>query len=129
MREIKLGDVTPTRDFNYVEDICRGFEMLMDCKEAVGKVVNIGSNFEISIEDTFNLIKSIMKVDARLIKDEERMRPAGSEVFRLKCDNKLIEQLVGYKPQVNFEQGLSRTVQWFTNPENLKRYKAGLYNV
>ena len=129
MKEIKLGDVTPTRDFNYVADTCRGFLALANCDESVGKVVNIGSNYEISVGDTLNLIKKIMKSDVKFIVDEQRIRPEKSEVNRLWCDNTLINKLTGFKPQYSIERGLEETVEWFINPENLKRYKAGIYNV
>lgn len=129
MKEIKLGDVTPTRDFNYVADTCRGFLALANCDEAIGKVVNIGSNYEISIGDTLDLIKKIMKSDVKFIVDEQRIRPEKSEVNRLWCDNTLINSLTGFKPEYSIEKGLEKTVEWFLNPENLKRYKAGIYNV
>lgn len=129
MKEIKLGDVTPTRDFNYVEDTCRGFLALAVCDEAIGKVVNIGSNFEISIGDTLNLIKKIMKSDVQFKVDEQRIRPEKSEVNRLWCDNSLVNSLTGFKPQYSIEKGLEKTIDWFLNPENLKKYKAGIYNV
>lgn len=128
-KEIKLGDTRPTRDFNYVSDTCRGFLDLAKCEKAIGETVNIGSNFEISIQDTFNLIKKIMKSDVQLVQDKERLRPENSEVHRLWCDNKLIESLTGFKPEVSIEQGLVKTVDWFTKPENLARYKADIYNV
>ena len=88
IKEIKLGDTTPTRDFNYVKDICRGFILLSKCDQAIGETVNIGSNYEISIKETFELIKDIMHSDVKLITDEQRIRPEKSEVFRLWCDNK-----------------------------------------
>jgi len=88
VKEIKLGDTSPTRDFNYVEDICRGFILLSQCDQAIGETVNIGSNYEISIKETFELIKDIMHSDIKLITDEQRIRPEKSEVFRLWCDNK-----------------------------------------
>lgn len=129
MKEIKLGDITPTRDFNYVEDTCRGFLALANCESAIGKVVNIGSNYEISIGDTLNLIKKIMKSDVEFKIDEQRIRPEKSEVNRLWCDNSLIHSLTGFKPHYSIEEGLKKTIEWFLNPENLKRYKAGIYNV
>lgn len=129
MKQIKLGDVSPTRDFNYVEDTCRGFIALANCPEAIGKTVNIGSNYEISVKDTLELIRKIMKSDVEFVIDEQRIRPENSEVHRLWCDNSLINKLTGFKPERTIEQGLEKTVQWFTNPENLKRYKAGIYNV
>lgn len=129
MKQIKLGDVSPTRDFNYVADTCRGFIALANCPEAIGKTVNIGSNYEISVKDTLELIRKIMKSDVEFVLDEQRIRPENSEVHRLWCDNSLINKLTGFKPEHTIEQGLEKTIQWFTNPENLKRYKAGIYNV
>lgn len=128
-KEIRLGDVTPTRDFNYVEDTCRGFVALAHCAEAIGKTVNIGSNYEISVGDTLNLIKELMNSDVLFVTDEQRLRPEKSEVFRLWCDNTLINQLTGFEPRVNIREGLQRTIAWFTNSRNLKKYKADIYNV
>lgn len=129
MKEIKLGDVTPTRDFNFVEDTCRGFVALANCDKAIGKAVNIGSNFEISIGDTLNSIKKIMNSDVEFITDEQRIRPEKSEVHRLWCDNSLIKDLTGFEPKYSIESGLTKTIDWFTNKDNLKKYKAGIYNV
>ena len=128
-KEIKLGDPSPTRDFNYVEDCCRGFIMLAESKKTIGETVNIGSNTEISIGDTFNLIKEIMSSDVILINDEQRKRPKKSEVFRLCCDNKKIKELVSYEPEVDIRNGLKKTIDWITQPENLKMYKSEIYNV
>jgi NAD dependent epimerase/dehydratase len=128
-KSIELGDTTPTRDFNYVEDTCRGFIALAECEEAVGKTVNVGSNREISIGDTLNLVKELMSSEVDFITDEKRIRPDKSEVFRLWCDNTQIEQLTGFKPQVDIREGLERTIKWFTNGNNLNRYKANIYNV
>ncbi len=129
MKEIQLGDIAPTRDFNYVEDTCQGFLALARCDAAIGKTVNVGSNFEISIGDTLNLIKKIMKSDVVFKVDEQRIRPEKSEVNRLWCDNTLIHTLTGFKPKYTIETGLEKTIEWFKNPENLKKYKAGIYNV
>ncbi|WP_445366947.1 NAD-dependent 4,6-dehydratase LegB [Methylomonas sp. BW4-1] len=128
-KRIQLGDVSPTRDFNYVEDTCRGFIALAESAQAIGETVNIGSNFEISVGETLNLIKSIMASDVEFLVDEQRLRPEKSEVNRLWCDNSKIKQLTGFAPQVTLEEGLRRTVAWFTEPDNLKRYKADIYNV
>lgn len=128
-KEIKLGDVTPTRDFNYVSDTCRGFLALAEAESTFGKTVNIGSNYEISIGDTFNLIKKIMNVDAKVLTDETRIRPDKSEVHRLWCDNTLIKKLTSYEPQVGIEKGLTYTIEWFMNRDHLKKYKAHIYNV
>ena len=128
-KQIKLGDVTPTRDFNYVEDTCRGFIALAESGMTLGEVVNIGSNSEITIADTLNLIKEIMSSDVEFIVDEQRIRPGKSEVFRLFCDNHKIKILTGFKSQVGIREGLERTVDWILKPENLKSYKANIYNV
>lgn len=129
MKEIKVGDMRPTRDFNYVEDTARGFIELANCEAAIGKTINIGSNFEISINDTFEMIKNIMKSDVKFSTDDARIRPDKSEVFRLWCDNKLIESLTGFKPKYDLKTGLEKTVEWFLNSENLKKYKTNIYNV
>jgi len=129
MKEIKLGDVTPTRDFNYVEDTCNGFIALAESSNTIGEVVNIGSNFEISVGDTLNIIKELMNSDVEFVIDEQRIRPEKSEVFRLWCDNTKIEKLTGFKPQVGIQEGLKRTIDWITQPDNLKNYKSEIYNV
>ena len=127
-KEIKLGDLSPTRDFNYVIDTCRGFIQLANCSDAIGKTVNIGSNYEISVGDTLNLIKDLMKSDVAFITEDQRLRPEKSEVFRLWCDNSLINQLTGFKPELSIERGLKETINWFLNPENLEKYKSDIYN-
>jgi len=127
-KEIKLGDVSPTRDFNYVTDTCRGFIDLANCSEAVGKTVNIGSNYEISVGDTLNLIKNLMNSDVTFITEDQRLRPENSEVFRLWCDNSLINQLTSFKPEFSIEDGLQETINWFLNPQNLLKYKTDIYN-
>jgi NAD dependent epimerase/dehydratase len=128
-RQIKLGDVTPTRDFNYVLDTCRGFLSLAGAPAAVGQTLNIGSNFEISVADTLAMIRDIMGSDVEFVQDEARLRPDGSEVFRLWCDNTRIQALTGYEPAWPLRRGLEATIDWFTAPANLARYKAGRYNV
>jgi len=128
-RQIQLGDVSPTRDFNYVEDTCRGFIALAESEASIGETVNIGSNFEISVGDTLNLIKTIMNSEVEFLLDEQRLRPEKSEVNRLWCDNSKIKQLTGFAPQVSLEQGLRLTVDWFSQPDNLKKYKTDIYNV
>jgi|TARA_B110001450_G_C17597266_1_gene471383 NAD dependent epimerase/dehydratase len=128
-KEIQLGNPSPTRDFNYVEDCCRGFVMLAESEKTIGETVNIGSNTEISIGDTFNLIKELMSSDVTLVNDEQRKRPKKSEVFRLWCDNKKIKELTSYEPKVDIQNGLKKTINWITKPENLKMYKSEIYNV
>ena len=128
-KKIKLGALSPTRDFNYVEDCCRGFIMLSESKKTIGEIINIGSNTEISIGEIFDLIKELMSSDATLSNDKQRKRPKNSEVFRLCCDNKKIKELVSYKPKINIRNGLKKTINWITKPENLKMYKSEIYNV
>jgi len=128
-REIKLGDLTPTRDFNFVRDTAEGFCRLAECDAAVGREVNVCSNYEISMRDTLNLIAKIMGADVTFVEDAQRLRPAKSEVFRLWGDNALMKELTGFTPKYSIEAGLRETVKWFTDPENLKRYKADIYNV
>jgi NAD dependent epimerase/dehydratase len=129
IKKIKLGDLSPTRDFNYVTDTCRGFIAIGEHDETVGKEINISSNYEISMRDTLDLIKKIMKADVQFITDEQRIRPKESEVFRLWGDNSLIKNLTGIKPEYNIESGLTETCKWFTNSKNLEKYKANIYNV
>jgi len=127
-KAIKLGDLTPTRDFNFVLDTCHGFELLSRCDAAIGQTVNISSNFEISIADTLELIRSLMSSNVEFISDSERLRPAASEVFRLWGDNQKMVQLTGFKPSTDLAQGLKLTIDWFCQPQFLARYKAEQYN-
>jgi nucleoside-diphosphate-sugar epimerase len=129
IKEIKLGDLTPTRDFNFVLDTCKGFIQLSKCDAAIGQEVNVCSNYEISMRDAFGLIAKIMQSDVKLIEDEQRLRPKNSEVFRLWGDNTKIKTLTGFKPEYDIEKGLRETIDWFIKPENLKRYKTNIYNV
>lgn len=128
-KEIKLGDLAPTRDFNYVKDICRGFIVLSQCEAAIGQEVNISSNYEISMRDTLTLIAQIMKSDVQFIEDSQRLRPKNSEVFRLWGDNSKIKTLTGFEPQYDIKKGLEETIKWFLEPTNLAKYKSGIYNV
>ena len=125
---IQVGDLTPTRDFNYVVDTCRGLEYL-GRSSAIGRIVNIGSNLEISIEDTCNLIKELMGSDARFSVEDQRLRPTNSEVFRLWCDNSLIRELTGFQPEYDLRSGLRETIDWFLKPNNLAQYKTEIFNV
>jgi len=128
-RQIQLGDVTPTRDFNYVADTCRGFLELARCERAIGETVNISSNYEISVGDTLGLIRELMASDVEFLSDAQRMRPEKSEVFRLWGDNTRIRELTGFQPTYDIRRGLQATIEWFTRPGNLAKYKAGIYNV
>ena len=127
--EIKLGDLTPTRDFNFVKDTCRGFIQLADCDAAIGQEVNVCSNYEISMRDTLNLIAEIMGKEVKFIEDSQRLRPKNSEVFRLWGDNTKIKGLTGFEPEYDIRRGLEETIKWFTCEDNLKKYKSNIYNV
>lgn len=129
IKEIKLGDLRPTRDFNFVKDTCAGFIAIAESDDTIGKEINICTGEEISVLDTFNIIKGIMKSDTQIIADDHRIRPANSEVFRLCGDNKLINALTGYNPAYSFKDGLQITCEWFMNKENLRKYKAEIYNI
>lgn len=129
IKQIKLGDTTPTRDFNFVKDTCEGFVALAESEKTIGEVINIGSNFEISIGDTLNLIKEIMQSDVEFITDSQRIRPKNSEVFRLWCDNTKIKSLTGFSPKYDIRRGLKETIDWIIQPQNLAKYKSEIYNV
>lgn len=127
--EVKLGSLTPTRDFNYVADICRGLIALARCDGAIGKEVNIGSETEISIGDLAAQILEQMGSAATIAHEQVRTRPARSEVERLVCDRRLMGTLTGWKPLVPLREGLLRTIEWFRKEENRVRYKYDLYNL
>src|SRR6185436_14956805 len=95
----------------------------------VGEVFHIGSRHEVSIGDLFKMIAELMQSDARVTEDPERMRPLGSEVMRLFCDNSKLFEATGFKPCVPLRQGLASTIEWFRDPRNLSKYKKGIYNV
>jgi len=132
-RQVKLGAVHPTRDFNFVPDTVRGFVAVAEADAAVGQVVNIGSNYEISIGDTARLIAEVMGREVEIGNDEQRLRPPASEVERLWADNSLARELTGWVPEYagvdGLRRGLAETVAWFAEPANLRRYKAGVYNI
>ena len=128
-KEIKLGDLTPTRDFNFVKDTCKGFIELSKSDAAIGQEVNICSNNEISMRDTLNLIACLMDSDVKFIEDQARIRPKNSEVFRLWGDNAKVKSLTGYEPSYSLEEGLKETINWFLDKNNLRKYKADIYNV
>jgi len=128
-KEIHLGSLHPTRDLNYVGDICKGFIAIAGCDEAVGKEINIGSGTEISIGDLAKQLIKLTGSDARIVSDDQRKRPEKSEVERLVCDNGLIRKLTRWKPKVSLKEGLERTIAWLRDKENLNRYKWDIYNV
>ncbi|NMA73223.1 MAG: SDR family NAD(P)-dependent oxidoreductase [Bacteroidales bacterium] len=132
-RRIKLGATTPTRDFNYVEDTVKGFIAVAQADKSIGQVINIGSNYEISIGETAELIAEVMDIEVDIQTDERRLRPEKSEVERLWADNKKAKDLLGWEPlyagRDGFKRGLGATVSWFTDASNLSRYKADVYNI
>jgi NAD dependent epimerase/dehydratase len=132
-RTIELGNLQTTRDFSFVRDTVRGFIAVAESDASIGQVINVGSNFEISIEDTARAIGDVMgqKIEIRSV--EERMRPEKSEVERLWADTSKAAKLLGWRPEYGgldgFKRGLDETVAWFRDPKNLSRYKAHLYNI
>lgn len=131
--EIKLGALSPTRDFNYIKDTVDGFLSMLNSDNGLGEVINFASNFEISIEDTARLIAQVMGVDIKIISDEVRIRPKKSEVERLLGDNQKAKKLFDWSPkyagETGFKIGLGETIKWFTDGKNLQRYKANIYNI
>lgn len=127
--ELKLGDLTPTRDLNYVTDTCRGFIAVAESESCLGEIVNIGSNSEVTMAQVVDEIKTIMDSNVNIVTEQQRIRPEKSEVFRLWCDNSKIKNLTGFQPKYSLKQGLEKTIAWLTEPANLKKYKAHIYNV
>jgi NAD dependent epimerase/dehydratase len=132
-KQIKLGALSPTRDFNYVSDIVAGFIAALKSEKSVGEVINIGSNFEISIGDTAHAIAIVMGVETEIISYEQRLRPEKSEVKRLWASNEKADELLGWQPEYagveGFHRGLKETVAWFSNPSHLEFYKSEIYNL
>lgn len=132
-RQIKLGALGPTRDFNYVADTVHGFIKALETDAGVGKVINLASNFEISIADTAHAIAEALGTEIDIISENQRLRPEKSEVERLWGDNNKAKKLLGWKPKYadldGFKRGLIETVKWFKDPRNLTNYKSALYNI
>lgn len=132
-KKIKLGAIHPTRDFNYVKDTVKGFISVMNHEQSIGEVINIGSNFEVSIEETAKIIAEVMGTNIEIETDDIRMRPKKSEVERLWASNQKAKQLIGWEPTYDgkegFKKGLEETAQWFTDKGNLSHYKADVYNI
>ncbi len=132
-RTLHLGALHPTRDFNYVKDTVRGFVDAMQSEKAVGEVLNIGSNFEVTIAELVSIITDVMGVEVDITTDDQRLRPVKSEVERLWADNQKAYRLTGWIPEFAGKDGLARglqeTIAWFSDPENMSRYKASRYNI
>jgi len=131
--EINLGSIKPTRDFSFVKDIAQGFSAALISPNGLGEVVNFGSNSEISIGDTVDLIAKLMNTKVVVSTDNARVRPKNSEVVRLVADNSKAKKLFGWEPKYvgteGFRKGLTETIEWFLKPENLKQYKSNIYNL
>jgi len=132
-RQIKLGAVHPTRDFNYVADTVNGFLQALESDKGIGEVINLGSNYEITIGDTAKAIAKVMGAEIEIITDDQRLRPEKSEVERLWADNIKAKNLLGWQPAFGglegFKRGLQETAEWFTNSGNLAAYKSDVYNL
>jgi dTDP-glucose 4,6-dehydratase len=132
-RQIKLGAVHPTRDFSYVADTVAGFMAALNSERGIGEVINIGSNFEISIGDTARIIAEVMGAEIEIIADEQRLRPEKSEVERLWASNDKARELLGWLPQygalAGFRRGMAETVAWFSKPAHFASYKSDIYNL
>ncbi|MDC1122004.1 NAD-dependent 4,6-dehydratase LegB [Nitrospinaceae bacterium] len=130
---INLGSLTPTRDFNFVSDIVHGFILAANSDRCIGHTINLGSNFEISIKDTVQLISEIMNLQVEIKREDQRMRPEKSEVERLWACNKKAKELLDWVPaygeKEGFIKGLRQTIDWFSNPENINSYKKDIYNI
>lgn len=127
-KEIKVGDLTPTRDFNFVKDTAQGFIALGEAPGIEGREINIATGTEVTMEHTLHTIAELMGSDVKYVTDPERLRPSKSEVFRLCGDNTLITELTGWHPEYSLRDGLKETIEWLTRPENLARYKTDIYN-
>jgi dTDP-glucose 4,6-dehydratase len=132
-REVKLGSLSPTRDFSFIQDTANGFLAAAMSDAIVGQTVNLGSGFEISIQETAETIANLMHVELKLANDEQRVRPESSEVERLHASIQKAKEVLGWQPQLKglegFKAGLKQTIDWFSNPTNLARYKADRYNL
>jgi len=128
-KEIKLGALSPTRDFNYVSDTCEGFLKIANSSKAIGETLNIGSGSEISIGNLLTLIQDLMNSKIPVAEDKKRIRPVKSEVERLLASNEKIKKITDYQPKTDLKAGLEKTIQWFSKPENLSLYKTNIYNV
>ncbi|KYH30152.1 MULTISPECIES: NAD-dependent 4,6-dehydratase LegB [Clostridium] len=126
-KEIKLGSLTPTRDFNYVKDTAEAFIKVAESDKTIGEVINAGSNYEISIGDTAQKIIDIIGADVKIVCDEERIRPEKSEVNRLWADNAKIKKLTNWAPRYTLDEGLKETIEWIKN--NMQYFKTDIYNV
>lgn len=127
--EIKLGDLSPTRDFNYVKDTVKGFIEISKSDKTIGEEINIATQKEISIGYLAEELIKQINPNAKIICDKQRIRPKKSEVNRLLGSNEKIKKLTDWKINYTFEEGIRETIEWFKKEENLKKYKTDLYNI
>jgi NAD dependent epimerase/dehydratase len=132
-RKLELGSLHPTRDFTYVTDTAKGFLAIAESSHSIGEVINIGTNFEISIGQTAKLISELMNVDVDFVSDTQRVRPEKSEVERLWADNSKAQKLLGWMPffhgEEGFRRGLKQTIDWFLETNNKNKYKNNIYHI
>ncbi len=132
-KKVKVGNINPTREFNYIDDIVSAFKLSINNKKIIGEVVNIGNGFDISIKDLGNLISDIMKKEIKFEIIKSRIRKRSSEVQNLRADNTKAKKVLKWKPKFDkkkgLRKGLQKTIEWFTNPKNLKKYKQNIYNI
>jgi NAD dependent epimerase/dehydratase len=129
---IKIGNLTPKRDFTYVEDTVQAFILALK-KNISGEVINIGNQFEISIKDILDIFKKDFNYDFKIAIDKKRLRPKKSEVFRLLASDVKAKMLLKWQPNykgiIGFKKGLKKTIEWFSNPDNLRLYNSNIYNI
>lgn len=128
-KEIKLGDITPTRDLLFVKDTVAGFEAIANTDATIGEEVNIATQSEITVGDLAQSIINKINPSAKIITDNQRLRPEKSEVFRLFGSNQKIKELTNWKQEYTLDKGLDETIAWFSEKENLKQYKHSIYNI
>jgi dTDP-glucose 4,6-dehydratase len=130
---IRLGSLSPTRDFSYVTDTCAGFIAALLNENGIGETVNLGSNFEISVTETVRIIAKLMNKEVEILTDEKRLRPKNSEVDRLWASNQKAIELFNWIPEFSgfngFKNGLEKTINWFSDPVNIDKYKSNMYSI
>ncbi len=127
--DIKLGNLTPTRNLNYVQDTCQAFKAILESDNVAGEIINLGSESEISVGDLALKIATLMSAHVNFIQEEQRTRKDTSEVYRLTCNAEKLKKLTGYEMKLSLEEGLSKTIQWFSECHHAKSYKPELYTV
>ena len=127
--EIKLGDITPTRDLLFVKDTVNGFLKIAECDKLIGHEVNIATQSEITVGELAQSLIGQINPNAKIVSDSIRLRPEKSEVFRLFGSNEKLKSFTNWKQNYSLEEGLAETVEWFSKKENLQQYKSDIYNV